>query len=150
MLLTGFLKRKKQLMFPSFAFNLKMTCTSETSWLCEMKISVAEWRVAYLLISMCLYLSKQQRSMVPLQNQPALLGTRGGVRRLTLPLWSPEFPREFMRGRVIGTRGCTEGMRGLAAMGVRMGMADIVDMDDRPTDRFGIEPIPIKSKHRWK
>lgn len=32
-------------------------------------------------------------------------------------------------------------------MGVRMGMADIVDMDDRPTDRFGIEPIPIRRKH---
>lgn len=75
----------------------------------------------------------------------ALLRTRGGVMRLTLPLGSPEFPREFMRGRVIGTRGCTEGMRGLASMGVSMGMADIVDMDDRPIDRFGIEPIPKRA-----
>lgn len=87
--------------------------------------------------------------MVPLQNQPALLGTRGGVRRLILPLGSPEFPREVMRGRVIavGIRGCTECMRGLTGKGVRMGMADIVDMDDRPTDRFGIEPIPVRRKH---
>lgn len=135
-------------MFHSFAFNLKMTCTTEISWLREMKISVAEWMGAYLLINVCLYMSKQQMVMVPLQNQPALLRTRGGVMRLTLPLGSPEFPREFMRGRVIGTRGCTEGMRGLASMGVSMGMADIVDMDDRPIDRFGIEPIPIKRKHR--
>lgn len=87
--------------------------------------------------------------MVPLQDQPALLGTRGEVRRLTLPLGSPEFPREVMRGRVIGigTRGCTECMWGLARMGVRMGMADIADMDDRPIDRFGMEPIPIRRKH---
>lgn len=135
------------LLFPSFAFNLKMTWTSEISRLREMKISVAEWTGANLL-NIYLYLSKQQISMVPLQNQPALLGTRGGVRRLTLPLGSPEFPREVMSGRVIadGTRGCTEGMRGLTGMGVRMGMADIVDMDDRPTDRFGIEPIPIRRK----
>lgn len=87
--------------------------------------------------------------MVPLQNQPALLGTRGGVRRLTLPLGSPGFPREVMRGRVIGvgTKVCTECMEGLAMMGVRMGMADIADMDERPIDRFGIEPIPIRRKH---
>lgn len=54
-----------------------------------------------------------------------------------------------MRGRVIGvgTRGCTERMWGLTGMGVRMGMADIADMDDRPTDRFGIEPIPVRRKH---
>lgn len=87
--------------------------------------------------------------MVPLQNQPVLLGIKGGVRRLTLPLGSPEFPREVMRGRVIGvgTRVGTECMEGLTGMGVRMGMADIADMDDRPTDRFGIEPIPIRRKH---
>lgn len=68
---------------------------------------------------------------------------------MTLPLWSPQFPREEMRGRVIGvgTRVCTGCMGGLAGMGVRMGMADIVDMDDRPIDRFGIEPIPIRRKH---
>lgn len=54
-----------------------------------------------------------------------------------------------MRGRVIGvgTRGCTGCIWGLTGMGVRMGMADIADMDDRPTDRFGIEPIPVKRKH---
>lgn len=28
-----------------------------------------------------------------------------------------------------------------------MGMADIADMDDRPIDRFGMEPIPIRRKH---
>lgn len=68
---------------------------------------------------------------------------------MTLPLGSPQFPRQLMRGRVIGvgTRGCTECMRGLTGMGVRMGMADIADMDDRPTDRFGIEPIPVRRKH---
>lgn len=68
---------------------------------------------------------------------------------MTLLLGNPEFPREVMRGRVIaiGTSGCTECMWGLAGMGVRMGMADIADMDDRPTDRFGIDPIPIRRKH---
>lgn len=68
---------------------------------------------------------------------------------MKLPLGSPQFPREEMRGRVIGvgTRGCTECMWGLAGMGVRMCMADIADTDDRPTDRFGIEPIPIRRKH---
>lgn len=83
----------------------------------------------------------------PERGSAALLGTRGGVRRLTLPLVSPEFPREEMRGRVIavGTKGCTEGMGGLAGMGVRMGMADIVDIDDRPIDKFGIEPIPKRA-----
>lgn len=82
----------------------------------------------------------------PESGSAALLGIRGGVRRLILPLGSPEFPRVVMRGRVIdGTRGCIEGMRGLAGIGVRMGMADIVDIDDRPTDRFGIEPIPKRA-----
>lgn len=77
-----------------------------------------------------------------------MLGIRGGVRRLTFPLGSPEFPREVMRGRVIGigTRGCTVCMWGLAGMGVRMDMADIAGMDDRPMDRFGIEPIPVRRK----
>lgn len=91
----------------------------------------------------------EQTRMVLLQNQPALLGTSGGLRRLTLPLRSPEFPSEVMRGRVIGvgTRGCREGLGGLARRGVRMGMVDIADMDDRPTDRFGIEPIPIRRKY---
>lgn len=66
-----------------------------------------------------------------------------------MPLGSPEFPRLVIRGRVIGvgTKGCTEGMGGLARMGVRMGMPDIADMDDRPIDKFGIEPIPIRRKH---
>lgn len=81
--------------------------------------------------------------MVPLQNQPALLGTSGGLRRLILPLGSPQFPRQLMRGRVIGV-GSRECMEGLAGMGVRRGMAD---MEDRPIDRFGIEPIPIRGKH---
>lgn len=90
--------------------------------------------------------------MVLLQNQPALLGTSGGVRRLTLPLGSPQFPREVIRGRVIGvgTRGCTEVKGGLAGMGVRMGMMDMADMDDRPRDRFGIDPIPRQRKHTGK
>lgn len=71
---------------------------------------------------------------------------------MILPLGSPKFPSEVMRGRVIGAgiRGCTEGMVGLAGMGVRMGMADTVDIDERPTDRFGIEPIPIRRKHTSK
>lgn len=75
---------------------------------------------------------------------PALLGTSGDVRRLTLPLGSPEFPSEVIRGRFIGTgtRGCTEGKGRLAGMGVRMGMVEILGMDDRPTDRFGMDPIP--------
>lgn len=86
----------------------------------------------------------------PLQNQPALLGTSGGVRRV--PLWSPQFPSGAISGRVtgVGNRGCIEGMGGLTGMGVRMGMADIADMDDRPIDRFGIEPIPIWRKHTKK
>lgn len=83
----------------------------------------------------------------PDRGSTVLLGIKGGVRRLTLPLGSPEFPREVMRGRVIGvgTRVGTECMEGLTGMGVRMGMADIADMDDRPTDRFGIEPIPKRA-----
>lgn len=62
-----------------------------------------------------------------------------------MPLESPECPRQVMRGRVIGvgTRGWTGRMRGLAGMGVRMGVAD---MEDGPTDRFGIEPIPVSRK----
>lgn len=81
----------------------------------------------------------------PETGSAALFGISGGVSRL--PLGSPKFPREVMRGRVfgIGTKGCTEGMRGLARMGVRMGMVDIADMDDRPTDRFGKEPIPKRA-----
>lgn len=65
---------------------------------------------------------------------------------MRLPLGSPELPWQLMRGRVIGmgTRGCTGCMWGLARMGVRMGMAD---MDERPTERFGIEPIPVRRKH---
>lgn len=65
---------------------------------------------------------------------------------MTLPLGSPEFPREVMRGNVIGvgTRGCTGRMGGLTWMGVNMDMAD---MDDRPIDRFGIEPIPVGRKN---
>lgn len=61
-----------------------------------------------------------------------------------VPLGSPEFPSEVIKGRVIGIgiRGCTVGKRGLAGKGVRMGMVDIVDMDDRPIERFGIDPIP--------
>lgn len=78
----------------------------------------------------------------PERGSAALLATSDGVRRA--PLWSPEFPSGVIRGRVagIGTRGCTEGMGGLTGMGVRMGMADIADMDNTPIDRFGIEPIP--------
>lgn len=66
-----------------------------------------------------------------------------------MPLGSPKFPMLVIRGKVIGvgTKGCTEGMEGLAGMGVRMGMPDIADMDDRPIDKFGIEPIPIRRKH---
>lgn len=68
---------------------------------------------------------------------------------MTLPFGSPGYPRQLMRGRVIGvgTRVCTECMEWLAGMGVRMDMADLADMDDRPIDRFGIEPIPVRRKH---
>lgn len=59
-----------------------------------------------------------------------------------MPLGSPEFPSEVIKGRVIGIRGCTVGKLGLAGMGVRMGMGDIVGMDDRPIEMFGIDPIP--------
>lgn len=83
----------------------------------------------------------------PERGSAELLGTRGGVRRLTLPLGSPQLPRQWMRGRVIGVgrRVCMERMEWLAGKGVRMGMADIVDMNDRPIDRFGIEPIPKRA-----
>lgn len=66
-----------------------------------------------------------------------------------MPFGRPEFPRQLMRGRVIGvgTKVCTACMEGLAGKGVRMGMADIHGMDDRPIDRFGIEPIPVRRKH---
>lgn len=83
-----------------------------------------------------------------------MLGTSGGVSKLMLPLGSATFPSELTRGRVmgVGIRGRTGCMRGLTGMGVRMGMADTVDMDDmedRPTDRFGMEPIPVRRKtHR--
>lgn len=90
--------------------------------------------------------------MVLLQNKPALLATSGEVRRLTLPLGSPEFPSEVIKGRFIGTgtRDCTEGKGRLAGMGVRMGMVEILGMDDRPIDRFGMDPIPIQRKHTVK
>lgn len=69
-----------------------------------------------------------------------------------MPLVSPDFPSEVINGRVIGigTRGCTEGKWRLAGMGVRMGMVDIVGMDDKPTDRFGIDPIPTQRKETSK
>lgn len=69
-----------------------------------------------------------------------------------MPLGSPELPNEVIKGRVIGTgtRGCTEGKGRLASMGVRMGMVEIVGMDERPTDRFGMDPIPIQRKHTGK
>ena len=69
-----------------------------------------------------------------------------------MPLGSPQFPREVIRGRVIGVgiRGCMEGKGGLAGMGVRMGMMDMADMDDRPTDRFGMDPIPTQRKQTGK
>lgn len=55
-----------------------------------------------------------------------------------------------MRGSVIGigTRGCRESMGELVGIVVRMGMADIADMDDKLIDKFGIEPIPIRKKHK--
>ena len=89
---------------------------------------------------------KSERFM---QNQPVLLGIKAGGKRLTLPLGSPDCPRQLTRGRVIGAgiSGCTGIVWGLARMGVRMGMADMAGMADRPTDRFGIEPIPIWRRH---
>lgn len=60
-----------------------------------------------------------------------------------MPLGSPEFPRQPMRGRVMGTG--TRGCKGWMGMGVRRGMAG---MDDRPTDRLGIEPIPVRRKDK--
>lgn len=69
-----------------------------------------------------------------------------------MPLGSPEFPKEELRGRVIciGTSGTMEGKGGLAGMRVRVDMIGMVDMDDRPTDRFGIDPIPTQKKHTGK
>lgn len=77
--------------------------------------------------------------------------SRGGDSRFMLPLGSPEFPRPPMRGRVtgVGTSGCTESMEaGLTGRGVRMGADDMTGMEDRPTDRFGMEPIPEGRKRR--
>lgn len=82
---------------------------------------------------------------VPLQDQPALLGMRGGDSRFMLPLGSPEFPRPPIRGRLtgVGTSGWTDSMEaGLTGMGVRMGADGMTGIEDRPTDRFGMEPIP--------
>lgn len=62
---------------------------------------------------------------------------------MTVPLGSPKLPWQPMRGRVMGTG--TRGRKGAMGMGVRMGMAG---MDDRPTDRLGIEPIPVRRKHK--
>lgn len=85
-----------------------------------------------------------------------VVATGEGVRRLALPLDSPEMPKEGMRGRVIGigTRGWTEVMGWLSCMGVRMGMAGMAGMEGMdgmagiPTDRFGMEPIPERmTKH---
>lgn len=91
---------------------------------------------------------------VPLQDQPALLVTSGGESRFMLPLGSPEFPRQPTRGRVtgVGTSGCTESMAaGLRGMGVRMGAAGMTGTEDRPTDRFGMEPIPgRRRRRRWR
>lgn len=69
-----------------------------------------------------------------------------------VPLVSSGFPNEVINGRFIGigTRGCTEGKWRLAGMGVRMGMVDIVGMDDKPTDKFGIDPIPTQTKDTGK
>lgn len=69
-----------------------------------------------------------------------------------MPLESPEFPKEELRGRVIciGTSGTMEGKGGLAGIGVREGMIGMVDMDDRLSDRFGIDPIPTQKKHTGK
>lgn len=68
-----------------------------------------------------------------------------------LPLGSPEIPRPPTRGRVtgVGTSGCTDSMEaGLTGMGVRMGADDMTGKEDRPTDRFGIEPIPRGGRRR--
>lgn len=82
----------------------------------------------------------------PDRGSPAVLGTDGGVRRL--PLGSPGFPMEGIRGRVIdvGIRGVVGMMRGLTGMGDRMGSVDMGGMDEKPTDRFGIEPIPNRAE----
>lgn len=60
-----------------------------------------------------------------------------------MPLGSPEFPWQPMRGRDMGTG--TRGCKGVMEMGVRMDMAG---MDDTPTDRLGSEPIPVRRKHK--
>lgn len=81
-----------------------------------------------------------------------MLESRGGESRFMLPLGSPEFPRPPTRGRVtgVGTSGCTESMEaGLTGRGVSMGAGDMTGMEDRPTDRFGMEPIPGGGK-RWR
>lgn len=44
----------------------------------------------------------------------------------------------------MGSRGCADNMCGLAGMGVSMDM----DMDDKPTDKLGMDPIPTRSRHR--
>lgn len=80
-----------------------------------------------------------------------MLESRGGDSRFMLPLESPEFPRPPTRGRVtgVGTSGCPQSMEaGLKGVGVRMGTDDMTGMDDRPTDRFGMEPIPGGKKRR--
>lgn len=60
-----------------------------------------------------------------------------------MPLGSPGFPWQRMRGKVRGTG--TRGCKGPMGMGVRMGMAG---MGGGPTDRLGMEPIPVGRKHR--
>lgn len=82
----------------------------------------------------------------PDRGSPAELDKAGGVRRL--PLGSPWFAMEGMRGRVMGAdiRGWREGMGGLARMGVNMGIADMGGMGGKPIDRFGIEPIPKRAE----
>lgn len=71
--------------------------------------------------------------------------TGDGVRRWVFPFGSPGLPeRVLMSGRVMGGVG-TEGREGLARRGVSMGMTD---MFDRPTDRFGMEPIPTDRQVR--
>lgn len=82
----------------------------------------------------------------PDRGSPAEVDSAGGVRRL--PLGSPWFPMEGMRGRVmgVGIRGWRVGMGGLAGMGVSMGIADMGGMGGKPIDRFGIEPIPKRAE----
>lgn len=82
----------------------------------------------------------------PDRDSPAELDRAVGVRRL--PLGSPWFPMEGMRGRVMGVGiiGWREGMEGLAGMGVSMDIADMGGMGGKPIDRFGIEPIPKRAE----